>query len=229
MARADIELWAGVPERAIESANAAMTVPSPIANAYVQPHITAAWARHDLGLPQEPGPEIAPTPVSAGANPELTALAHLADGDPDGAVEPFDAAAALWSGFDALRALMCRWAAGEALRQAGRTERMTERLTATLADATRADVEVVAVRVRRSMRQAGLRPASEAPSGARTGLRLTARERELLDLAGRGLTNIEIARRMGLGRPTVARILSNAMTKLGAESRAQAVAMVATD
>lgn len=30
---------------------------------------------------------------------------------------------------------------------------------------------------------------------------------------------------MGLGRPTVARILSNAMTKLGASSRAQAVAL----
>jgi DNA-binding CsgD family transcriptional regulator len=229
VARADIELWAGMPERAIESAQEAMTVPSPIANAYVQPHITRAWARHDLGLPQEPIPEVAPTRVAAGARPELTALAHLADGDHDAAAEHFDAAATLWAGFDALRALTCRWAAGEALRQAGRLERMTECLTSALAEATSAGVEVVAIRVRRSMRQAGLRPASETPAGARTGLRLTARERELLDLAGRGLTNIEIARRMGLGRPTVARILSNAMSKLGAESRAQAVAMVATD
>jgi DNA-binding CsgD family transcriptional regulator len=229
VARADIELWAGMPERAIESAQEAMTVPSPIANAYVQPHITRAWARHDLGLPQEPIPEVAPTRVAAGARPELTALAHLADGDHDAAAEHFDAAATLWAGFDALRALTCRWAAGEALRQAGRLERMTECLTSALAEATSAGVEVVAIRVRRSMRRAGLRPASETPAGARTGLRLTARERELLDLAGRGLTNIEIARRMGLGRPTVARILSNAMSKLGAESRAQAVAMVATD
>ena len=34
---------------------------------------------------------------------------------------------------------------------------------------------------------------------------------------------------MGLGRPTVARILSNAMSKLGVESRAQAVALVVSD
>ena len=55
------------------------------------------------------------------------------------------------------------------------------------------------------------------------GIGLTRRERELVSLAGHGLTNVEIARRMGLGRSTVARILSNAMTKLGAESRAHAV------
>ena len=66
-------------------------------------------------------------------------------------------------------------------------------------------------------------PSEHAPAAA--GMRLTRRESELLALAGRGLTNIEIARRMGLGRPTVARILSNAMVKLDADSRAQAVAL----
>jgi DNA-binding CsgD family transcriptional regulator len=53
--------------------------------------------------------------------------------------------------------------------------------------------------------------------------RLTAREREVLRLVERGRTNSEIARRMGIRRPTVARHLSNAMDKLGAESRAHAV------
>ena len=43
----------------------------------------------------------------------------------------------------------------------------------------------------------------------------------------RGLNNTEIARQLGLGRPTVARMLSNAMLKLGAETRAQAVALAA--
>ncbi|HJP88784.1 MAG TPA: LuxR C-terminal-related transcriptional regulator [Candidatus Limnocylindrales bacterium] len=52
---------------------------------------------------------------------------------------------------------------------------------------------------------------------------LTARECEVLRLVERGRTNPEIARRMGIGRPTVARHLSNAMDKLGAESRAHAV------
>ena len=59
-----------------------------------------------------------------------------------------------------------------------------------------------------------------------SGLGLTRRERELVALVGQGLTNTEIARRMGLGRPTVARILSNAMAKLGATSRAHAVTLV---
>ncbi len=49
----------------------------------------------------------------------------------------------------------------------------------------------------------------------------------MLRLVGDGLSNIEIARRMGLGRPTVTRILSNAMSKLGVDSRAQAVAVAA--
>jgi len=43
----------------------------------------------------------------------------------------------------------------------------------------------------------------------------------------RGLNNTEIARQLGLGRPTVARMLSNAMLKLGAETRAQAVVLAA--
>jgi DNA-binding CsgD family transcriptional regulator len=52
---------------------------------------------------------------------------------------------------------------------------------------------------------------------------LTGREREVLAHVERGLTNIEIARRMRIARPTVGRLLSNAMMRLGAESRAHAV------
>jgi DNA-binding CsgD family transcriptional regulator len=63
---------------------------------------------------------------------------------------------------------------------------------------------------------AGLRP-----------LRLTRREREVLALVEHGLTNAEIARRMSRRRPTVARLLSNAMIKLGADRRAQAVVLAA--
>jgi len=51
------------------------------------------------------------------------------------------------------------------------------------------------------------------------------RERQILDLVERGLTNAEAARWIGLRRPTVARLLSNAMIKLGAESRAHAVVL----
>jgi DNA-binding CsgD family transcriptional regulator len=52
---------------------------------------------------------------------------------------------------------------------------------------------------------------------------LTRREREVLTHVESGLTNLEIARRMRIARPTVGRLLSNAMDRLGAESRVHAV------
>ena len=45
-----------------------------------------------------------------------------------------------------------------------------------------------------------------------------------MGLVEEGLTNLEIARRLGLGRPTVTRILASAMMKLGVSSRAQLAA-----
>jgi len=81
---------------------------------------------------------------------------------------------------------------------------------------------------RRSLRLAGVRVPAGRRSSATTALGLTSREQELLVLVGRGLTNIEIARRLGLGRPTVARIVASAMDKVGADRRAQLAAFVAT-
>lgn len=57
---------------------------------------------------------------------------------------------------------------------------------------------------------------------------LTGREREVLAHVERGLTNVEIARRMRIARPTVGRLLSNAMDRLGAASRAHAVMLAGT-
>ena len=50
---------------------------------------------------------------------------------------------------------------------------------------------------------------------------------EVVDLAGRGLTNREIGERLSLSRHTVARHLANACAKLGAENRAEAAVRVA--
>lgn len=54
---------------------------------------------------------------------------------------------------------------------------------------------------------------------------LTRREREVLAHVERGFTNGEIAGRMRIARPTVGRLLRNAMDRLGAESRAHAVVL----
>ena len=69
---------------------------------------------------------------------------------------------------------------------------------------------------------------SERARGGRVPV-LTGREREVLAHVERGLTNVEIARRMRIARPTVGRLLSNAMDRLGAASRAQAVVLARPD
>jgi DNA-binding CsgD family transcriptional regulator len=223
-AQADAALWGGFPRRAIALADAVHEIPSPIVGAYGLTDIVRAWARHDLGLEPEPVSTNAPTRIQAGAGPELDGLRLLHESRPEAASDAFAAGADLWAGFIEPRAMVCRWAAGDALRSAGRLDMAAERLTTALDVSVAHGFELVSARIRRSLRQAGVRGVSEHTPPA-VGMRLTRRESELLALAGRGLTNIEIARRMGLGRPTVARILSNAMIKLSAGSRAQAVAL----
>jgi DNA-binding CsgD family transcriptional regulator len=85
--------------------------------------------------------------------------------------------------------------------------------------------EPLAARVRRSLRLAGVRASGVTRTQVLAAGGLTGRERELVALVELGLTNVEIARRLGLGRPTVARILASAMTKLGVSSRAQLAAI----
>jgi DNA-binding NarL/FixJ family response regulator len=53
---------------------------------------------------------------------------------------------------------------------------------------------------------------------------LTDREREILDLVARGLTNAEIARRLVVSDKTVRNHVSNVFTKLQVAGRAEAVA-----
>jgi DNA-binding CsgD family transcriptional regulator len=77
-------------------------------------------------------------------------------------------------------------------------------------------------RVQRSLRLAGVVRASERTID-RSSL-LTRREADILRLAAEGLTDPEIARRLGLGVPTVRRHVGNAVLKLGVPTRVAAVA-----
>jgi DNA-binding CsgD family transcriptional regulator len=56
-----------------------------------------------------------------------------------------------------------------------------------------------------------------------SGFALTPREREMLSLLAAGLTAVEIAERLVISRETVKSHIRNAMLKLGARTRTQAV------
>ena len=181
-------------------------------------HVAHDWAAAELG--RDPGPMGDPArSLHRQHLPTVTerrALRLLATGDADGAAATFAEAAHAFEPYHRRSELRCRWAAGESLRRAGRP---AEALVA-LEDVERlAGARWVPLgnRVHRSLRLAGARrSAPRRGSGA-----LTAREREVLELVGSGLTNAQIAARLGITQRTVATLVTNAATKLGTRSRAQ--------
>jgi DNA-binding CsgD family transcriptional regulator len=220
--RAGIAYWSGDLREAIARADKALAIPTFYAANHMLTALTRSWASFELGQSPAPLPAALRGWLADAANAEWAALHARSLGMPSH--DLFLLAAARWEGHMALREILCRWAAADAARLAGAPD-AGARLRDVLTDAERLGYEPIARRVRRSLRLAGVRVPRAQPPVPGTAL-LTPREHEILGLVGDGLANIEIARRMGLGRPTVARIVSNAMAKLGAETRAQAVALV---
>ncbi|MER5462343.1 response regulator transcription factor [Streptomyces sp. NPDC002668] len=68
----------------------------------------------------------------------------------------------------------------------------------------------------------------DSPQNTETGAlsELSAREREILDLIGEGLTNSQIGKRLYLAEKTVKNNVSRLLAKLGVERRIQAAVMV---
>lgn len=186
--------------------------------------LTDAWARLELELELRAPVLAKVAPLAEGAPVELEAVALLAAGDDRAASEGFARAAALWRGRHFRGELRCRWAEGEALRRVGETEAAIASLTEAERLALERGYEPLLARIRRSLRLAGVHRAAER---SQTAAGLTARERETLELVAAGFSNAEIARRLGLGRPTVVRLIRSAQLKLGADTRTHAAAIAA--
>jgi DNA-binding CsgD family transcriptional regulator len=78
-------------------------------------------------------------------------------------------------------------------------------------------------RIHQSLRAAGQR--RSAPRTRTPGSVLTDRQRQILGLVADGLTNAQIAHRLGISRHTVVTQLASASAKLGTSSRAQTASL----
>lgn len=185
------------------------------------PRKFGAWLDLEFGRPVR---DVMPMRLRAlaGLEPEIAGVRALADDRTGDAITAFDRAAELYAGFIEPDALLCRWAGAEARRRAGDPTAI-DHLRAVEAAVGDAGFWALEPRIRRSLRLAGIR--SRTPRATPTEVGLSSREREVVGLVERGLSNAEIARRLGLGRPTVARMVTSAMVKVGVGRRAQLAAL----
>ena len=183
--------------------------------------LPAAWATVELGRPPTWPARISAMPIDAGGTDELIALRSLAAGDVVDAAARFDAATEAWTGRHARGEWRTRWATGECLRRSGQTDEALRRLLVLEEQLVAASEVPMLARTHRSLRRLGIRRA--APQQPSPGSPLTVRERQILDLSGRGLRDGEIASRLGVSRWAVVRSAESAAAKLGTQSRAEAV------
>lgn len=218
---ADLELSAGRPEAALdwldkvpELATAAVAdVAGPI----------EAWARHELGLEVDEPVDVPPLDrpnLPALSQGEVRAVGLLSRGEHAAAADLFEALAGPYGKHHLRGQVRCLLGGGLARRALGDIDEARARLLEGEDVALAHGLRPLVDRLHRALRAVGVRRASQrAPRDDRG---LTAREAELMGLVAQGLTDREIARRLGLSPATVKSTLRSAMTRLGAESRGQA-------
>ncbi len=226
LVQAELALWMGRPAQALRIVDDYRRFEASEYGMSFLVDVTAGWAAIELEM--DPPARIAhtdPVGLLVGARLEREAIERSIRGADASAASAFDEAAAAYVGFHRRGELRARWAAADVRRRSGDTDAARAALEGLERETTAQGFGPLLLRIHRSLRLSGVRrtSAAGAPSTA-SGPRLTAREREIVRHVAAGASNVEIARRLGLGRPTVARLLSSAMDKLGVDSRAQVAA-----
>lgn len=213
--------WSGQPRRALATLAPLQELPLEIADRWFV-ELLAAWARYDAGEAIEAPDAVAGTTLRHGLALHTRAVAVLSE-DPERAVAAFDEAAEFGRGWTYALSRLAAWGAAEAARLSGRADAV-DRLLAIEKEAMEAGLMPLLAKVHRSLRLAGVRRSARR-SVDRSGL-LTERERLVVDLLADGSTYDEVARRLGVGRSTVRRLLVNAQGKLGRTGKFATVAAV---
>jgi DNA-binding CsgD family transcriptional regulator len=221
-ARAEAEWLAGRPRGALgASSHADGRSPTML----VALSVADGWAAVELGKPPPALADSIGSPTGRGLREQLVALHARAAGDAERAEASFAAAAEQLGPYHVADAIRCRWAAGRAALERGDVAGARAHLLAAEFAVKPCGIVPLERRIGASLRAAGVhRAAARGVAGS-----LSRREREVLDLVGRGLTTREIAGRLGIAGSTVETMVRSAMRRLGARTRQQAALMAAAE
>jgi DNA-binding CsgD family transcriptional regulator len=198
-------------------------------------HLEALAAAGELSQAEElaerftswlPGGD-APAPAAAGVL--CQAIVTQARGDLDEAADLYARAAKAWAGlprpYDELLALERQ---GRCLLAADQPDRGLAVLAETRLRLHELGARWDADRLARTLRQHGVDTSRSGRGSGRDGDQLSPREREVMALVARGMTNREAARVMFLAEKTIEYYLGNAMRKLGVSTRTAAAMAAAS-
>jgi DNA-binding CsgD family transcriptional regulator len=220
--RTEAALWGGQPARALGHAEHVLAGPAGDPNIEFG-WVSRAWALFDLGRDPGPPPPAHRRAMLSAVRPELEGIRALHAEEPATAANGFAEAARLWAPYHRRGEIRSLWAHGEAVRRSGDTAGAVRLLTAVEQRAKELGMHPLLARIHQSLRAAGQR--RSAPRTRTPGSVLTDRQRQILGLVADGLTNAQIAHRLGISRHTVVTQLASASAKLGTSSRAQTASL----
>jgi DNA-binding NarL/FixJ family response regulator len=217
--RAELEWAAQKPARVLPAIEQALepTLPSNIATVV---RATRLWSLFELDRPEADPLLDAPTvPMFLGARLENQAFAAYVEGRLSDAEEGLLLAARAWKGNVARCELRALWGAGEIALRRGDLAEGRRRLAGVERRAAALSMASVLERAQASLRRSEKR---RAPAATGRGS-LSPRQKQILQLVGRGRTSQQVGDELGISRRTVETHVQASMRALGASTRSQAV------